>query len=167
MRARFLGAAAMAALALFAAGCGGGNETGGEAEQAATADPEAPEGIAVSDARMMLPAVPGNPAAIYFTIANTSDRPIAISGVSVQGADSAMLHTTTVGPQGTSTMGEMAQQAVPAGETVRFEPGGRHVMAGGLADTVRPGGVVEVTLTFTGGDKVSFPAAVRAAGDER
>lgn len=167
MRAGLSGAVALAALALLPAGCGGGNETDGEAEQAASADPEAPEGIAVSDARMMLPPVPGNPAAIYFTIANTSDRPVAISGASVQGAASAMLHTTTVGPQGASMMAEMTQQPVPAGETVRFEPGGRHVMASGLADAIRPGAVVEVTLTFADGDKVSFPAAVRAPGAER
>ena len=36
-----------------------------------------------------------------------------------------------------------------------------------LADTVTAGSTAEVTLTFVGGDKLSFPAEVRAAGDER
>ena len=40
-------------------------------------------------------------------------------------------------------------------------------MAMNLADTVKAGSKSDVTLTFVGGDKVSFPADVRAAGDER
>jgi hypothetical protein len=40
-------------------------------------------------------------------------------------------------------------------------------MAMDLAETVAAGGEAEVTLTFVGGDKFSFPAEVRAAGDER
>ena len=40
-------------------------------------------------------------------------------------------------------------------------------MAMDLADTVTAGGTAEVTATFLGGDKVSFPAEVRAAGDDR
>ena len=47
------------------------------------------------------------------------------------------------------------------------KPGGTHVMAMDLADTLAAGGETEVTVTFVGGDKVSFPAEVRAAGDER
>ena len=64
-------------------------------------------------------------------------------------------------------MEETLQVMVKAGETVKFEPGGTHVMAMDLADTVAPGSQAEVTVTFVGGDKVSFPADVRAAGDER
>ena len=40
-------------------------------------------------------------------------------------------------------------------------------MANDLADTVAAGSTADVTLTFVGGDKITFPAEVRAAGDER
>ena len=161
MRGRVLAAAVLAALALLPAACGGGEET---AQQAG--DPDAPEGIVVSNARLMLPPVSGNPAAVYFDIANHSGRDVMIRAANVQGAGMAMLHMTATWNLQTD-MQEVVQQPVPAGETVSFAPGGLHVMASDLADTLAPGGTTEVTLTFVGGDKVSFPAEVRAAGDER
>ncbi len=127
-------------------------------EQAETA-PEAPEGVAVTNARLMLPAVAGNPGAVYFDLENASETNRVIRAVSVAGAGNAMMHT--------GDMQEMAQVVTPPGETVKFAPGEQHVMAMDLADTVVPGGQAEVTVTFVGGDKVSFPAEVRAAGDER
>jgi len=53
------------------------------------------------------------------------------------------------------------------GKTAKFEPGGNHVMAMGLDEALKAGDTTEVTLTFVGGDKVSFPATVLAAGDAR
>jgi len=161
MRGQVLAAAVLAAMALLPAACSGGDEP---AQQ--SGDPDAPEGIAVIDARLLLPPVSGNPAAIYFDIANTSGRDVMIRAVNVQGAGTALLHTTATWNLQTD-MQEVFQQPVVAGETVSFEPGGLHVMASELADTLVPGSTTEVTLTFVGGDKISFPAEVRAAGDER
>ena len=127
-------------------------------EQADTA-PDAPEGIAVENGRLMLPAVAGNPGAVYFDVKNDSDRNMVIRAVSVAGAASAEMHT--------KDMQMVLQTTVAPSATTKFEPGGQHVMAMDLADTVVAGGEAEVTLTFVGGDKVSFPAEVRAAGDER
>jgi hypothetical protein len=145
-------ALALAAAALVPMACS-------EAPEQAEAAPEAPEGVTVTNARLMLPAVAGNPGAVYFDIANTSDRNRVIRKAEVAGAGSAMMHT--------ADMQEMTQVMVGPGATVKFEPGGQHVMAMDLADTVSAGGNAEVTVTFVGGDKVSFPAEVRAAGDER
>lgn len=128
-------------------------------EQEAQTAPEAPDGIAVTNGRLMLPAVAGNPGAVYFDVANSGERNMVIRAVDVQGAGSAMMHT--------GDMEEMSQVMVPPGETVKFAPGEQHVMAMDLADTVTAGGQAEVTVTFVGGDKVSIPAEVRAAGDER
>jgi len=161
MRGRVLAAAIAAAMALSTAACGGGDQA---AEQAG--DPDAPEGITVSNARLMLPPVSGNPAAVYFDIANSSDRDVMIRAVHVEGAGMAMLHTTATWNLQTD-MQEVFQQPVPKGETVSFAPGGLHVMASDLANSITAGSTAEVTLTFVGGDKVSFPAEVRAAGDER
>lgn len=128
-------------------------------EQEAQTAPEAPDGIAVTNGRLMLPAVAGNPGAVYFDVANSGERNMVIRAVDVQGAGSAMMHT--------GDMEEMSQVMVPPGETVKFAPGEQHVMAMDLADTVTAGGQAEVTVTFVGGDKISIPAEVRAAGDER
>lgn len=133
-----------------------------EAPEQAEAAPEAPEGIAVTNARLMLPAVAGNPAAVYFDVANNGGGNRMIRAASVAGAGSAMMHVTD-----DTGMRETLQVMVEPGQTVKFEPGGTHVMAMDMADTVVAGGETEVTVTFVGGDKVSFPAEVRAAGDER
>ena len=148
-------ALALAAAALGPAACS-------EGEPAAEANPDAPAGVAVTNGRLMLPAVAGNPGAVYFDIANMGTRDMMIRAASVQGAGSSTMHVTEE-----TGMQEILQIMVKAGETVKFEPGGNHVMATELADTVVAGGKTEVTVTFVGGDKVSFPAEVRAAGEER
>jgi copper(I)-binding protein len=144
-------ALALAIAALGPAACGG-SDAPVEADAA-------PAGIAVTNAQLMLPAVAGNPGAVYFDVANTSDRNMVIRAVSVAGAGSAAMHT--------ANMDEMAQVMVPPGETVKFEPGKQHVMAMDLADTVTAGGKADVTVTFVGGDEIKVAADVHAAGDAR
>lgn len=145
-------ALALAATALMPMACS-------EAPEQAEAAPEGPEGVSVTNARLMLPAVAGNPGAVYFDVANAGESNRVIRKAEVAGAGSATMHT--------AEMQEMTQVMVGPGQTVKFEPGGQHVMAMDLADTVAAGGKAEVTVTFVGGDKLSFPADVRAAGDER
>ena len=159
MKRSIWSAAALALAAIGPVACG-------EAPVEQAADPEAPAGIAVDNARLMLPPVPGNPGAVYFDISNSGEKDMMIFSVSVEGAGSAMMHQMGT-TNGQTSMDEVLQINVPAGETLAFEPGGLHVMAMDLADTVAAGGESEVTLTFAGGDKVSCSAEVRAAGDER
>jgi copper(I)-binding protein len=135
----------------------------GNAPEEAQAGSAGPEGIAVTNARLMLPAVEGNPGAVYFDVANSGTQNRVVRAVSVAGAGSTMLHTTVEG----GGMQEATQVLVAPGETVKLEPGGKHAMAMNLADTVKPGDKAEVTVTFVGGDKISVPADVRAAGDDR
>jgi copper(I)-binding protein len=134
------------------------------AAQASEAAPEAPAGITVANGRLVLPPVKGNPGAVYFDLTNNGDADTAIGGAFVDGADSAMLHTTTES-SGMTSMAHMDSVPVAKGTTVSFAPGGNHVMAMGLSDTLTAGTSTEVTLTFADGDKVSFPAEVRAPGD--
>lgn len=150
------------ALGIAAIGLAGCAE---QPEQADTA-PQTPDGISVTNARLMLPAVKGNPGAVYFDVKNDSATNKMIRAVSVAGAGSSMLHqmgTWNLQP----SMDEIFQVDVPASGELKFEPGGLHVMANELADTVAAGSTADVTLTFVGGDKITFPAEVRAAGDER
>jgi len=144
------------------AGCQKGAEQ--PAAEASDAAPEAPAGIAVSNGRLVLPAVKGNPGAVYFDVTNNGKADTAIAGASVEGAQSAMLHTTTQ-TGGMASMQHMDSVPLAKGATVSFAPGGNHVMAMDLSDTLKAGASTEVTLTFADGDKVSFPAAIRAPGD--
>ena len=123
-------------------------------------------GITVTDGRLVLPAVAGNPGAIYFTVHNDGESDAAIRSASVTGAQSASLHNTT-DVDGQPTMGETLQVDVPQGGEATFEPGGFHVMAMGLDESLAAGGTTEVTLHFTNGKKANFPVTIAAAGDER
>lgn len=122
---------------------------------------EAKSGGALSGGRLVLPAVKGNPGAAYFTYANRGSAGVAIVTISVAGSDKAEMHTTADGK-----MAALRTLAIPAGETVKFAPGGNHAMVFGLAPNVIVGGDAELTIAFADGTKLSAPLKVEAAGGE-
>ena len=107
MTKSILPAVALALAAMGPAACVAESDPGADAEAAALAE------VTVNNAKLMLPAVAGNPGAVYFDVANGSDRNMVIRAVSVAGASNAMMHT--------ADMQEMSQVMVPPGETV-FKP---------------------------------------------
>jgi copper(I)-binding protein len=122
--------------------------------------------VRVTDQRLVLPAVAGNPGVAYFDITNETGDGIAIVAVDIAGAARAELHQTEmVGDE--MRMGAIDRYVVSSAETVSFEPGGLHVMVYELADSVRSGETTEITLTFGNGDKHSFPVPIQAAGADR
>lgn len=123
----------------------------------ATTAPDAKPGLAVSEGRLILPVVAGNPAGIYFTLTNTGDKAGTLAAVSIDGAAKAEMHETKGG-----TMSPVPQIAVPAGGTVKFEPGALHVMAFELDAKLVAGGTTEMTLTFADGDKLSAPLKIES-----
>jgi len=125
--------------------------------------PDTKPGLAVSGGKLVLPAVKGNPAAAYFTLANNSDKPVSIADISVAGAGMAMLHET-MAVDGHSTMRDMTAPTAGPSESLAFTPGGKHVMVFDVPAGLAPGGTVEMTLTFADGDKLSTPLAVEAPG---
>ena len=157
MKKAILASVAGVALALGVVACS-------EAEAPVEAAPAAPEGLAVSEARMNIPAASGNPAAVYFTITNSSAEMLMLRSVEIAGAESASLHGSSE-YAGRMTMPELIQIPIPAGETVEFEPGAKHVMVMGLPDGLEPGGEIEVTLNFLRGTQLTFPAKLLAPGD--
>lgn len=128
----------------------------------ASAAPDAKPGLAVSEGRLILPVVAGNPAGIYFTLTNTGDKAGTLAAVSIDGAAKAEMHETTGGQ-----MRAVPSIEVPAGGTVKFEPGALHVMAFDLDAKLVAGGTTEMTLTFADGDKLSAPLKIesRTGGD--
>lgn len=160
MKSGILASAALAISTICLAGCGEQSSTTTEAA------PDAKPGVTVTNGRLVLPAVKGNPGVVYFDLAYEGDDPAVLRAAAVQGAGSAMIHETFEN-DGQMTMEEALPINLKKGETVKFEPGGKHVMAMDLDDTLAPGGTAEVTLTFLGGDKLTFPATILAAGEAR
>lgn len=130
------------------------------AAAASEAAPDAKPGITVSNGVLVLPAVKGNPGAAYFDLSNGGPAASAVAAISIDGAGKAEMHETAGG-----SMAPLKELNVKPGETVKFARGGKHVMVFDIADTVKPGGTAEMTLTFAGGDKVSAPLKVQSMGD--
>jgi periplasmic copper chaperone A len=105
--------------------------------------------------------VPGSDvAAAYLTLRNPTTKPITIVGIESSLAEHAMIHETkTVGGQ--SQMRPHEQLVVAAGQTVKFEPGGLHVMLHGLTRPVAVGQSVPLVLLLADGGKVQVAAVVR------
>jgi copper(I)-binding protein len=141
-------AAPLAALAL--ASCGG------------------PEQVTVDHGWVRLPVVAGRPAAAYFTLHGGKDGAILIQ-VSSPDAKSAQMHES-MEMNGVSSMAPLTQVAAPAGGSVKFEPGGKHVMLFDLAPSVHPGGTLRLHFTFANGRSLDYaakaiPATAPVPGD--
>lgn len=129
-------------------------------EAATSAAPDAKPGISASEGRIVLPVVAGSPAAVFFTVRNDGPATATLAGVHVADAGTAEMHKTEGG-----SMGPVKTVDIAPGASLSFAPGSYHVMAFELADTLKPGGTTELTLTFSDGDKLSMPLKVEKMGD--
>ncbi len=153
--ARHFAACTLALTAL--AGCQ--QQADRKADAQVSTAPDAKPGATLTDGRLVLPAVKGNPAAVYFTLANAGPKAVSIAAIAVQGGGKAEMHQTMGG-----TMTAIDQADVQPASTLKFEPGGFHVMVFDLDPKLSAGGTTELTLTFAGGDKLSAPIRIEAPG---
>ena len=154
MRTATFALSALAAMALGLSACGS-QAPQPEASEVAVASPEAPPGITLSDARIQLPLVSGRPGAAYFTLSQANGAPRKVVGVAVEMAGRAEMHETKGG-----TMVPVSEVEVGPGKTIKFAPGGYHVMLFDLDPKLRFSKDAELTVTFDGGDKASARAPV-------
>lgn len=110
-----------------------------------------------------LPAVTGRPGAAYFTLkgGRTADT---LVGVSSSAAGRAELHET-VKRDRVNAMQPLGELALGVGQSVVFEPGGRHVMLFDLATTLKPGDRIPLTLSLASGKKLETQVQLVGAGD--
>lgn len=130
------------------------------------ATPGLVKGVTISNARLVLAPVAGNPAAVYFNLSYAGAAGVALSTVKVEGAGHTMIHDYGESA-GMAQMIAAKPIALSAEVPVTFAPGGLHVMAMQPSMVWKPGETVKVTLTLSDGTTHSFDAAVRAAGEER
>ncbi len=123
-------------------------------------------GMKISNARMVLAPVPGNPAAVYFDLAYDGDRGMALNRAEVKGAKSAMFHDYGEYDFKVQMM-EMLPVPLKKGTKIEFKPGGKHLMAMEVSPDLKAGGTTEATVIVSGGARQTFPVEIRAAGDER
>ena len=133
----------------------------GAADQPATAAassaPDAKPGVTVTDARLVLPAVAGNPGAAYLTLTNQSSAMVSVAAVAIAGAGKTELHTAEM---------KVADHAeAEPRTTLAFAPGQLHVMVYSLDSKLAAGGETELTVVFSDGDKLSVPAKIQTTAE--
>jgi hypothetical protein len=160
-RLALLGAGLASALLLVSA-CSGAAD---EAVPGAAA-PGVVDGLAISNARLVLNAVKANPAVVYFDVAYDGDKGLSIRKADVAGAGMSMMHDY-VEYDYKMQMTDALPVALTKGTKVSFKPGGLHVMAMEPSPEWAPGGKVKVTLTMSGGATHEFDAEIMAPGSER
>jgi copper(I)-binding protein len=122
-----------------------------------------PAALTVQDAWVR--ATPGSDvAAAYLTLHNSGTQPVTIVGVRSARARHAMIHETTVN-HGQSAMRPREPLRIGGGETLRFAPGGLHIMLQDLVQPLAPGDEVTLELLLDGGASVKVSAHVRALAD--
>lgn len=125
-------------------------------EAPAPADP-------VTEAWVRLPAVEGRPGAAYFALHGGEAGDTLIT-VESERADRVELHETG-NDNGRMTMRPIESAEIPPGETVTFEPGGRHAMLFGIDPEIAPGDPLPLDFRFDSGRDMRVEAVTVGAGD--
>ncbi|MEQ8483900.1 MAG: molybdate ABC transporter substrate-binding protein [Pseudomonadales bacterium] len=125
-----------------------------------TPDRQAGPRLEFSQARVREP-IPGQDKTVgYFNVTNQGGRPVTLVGARADGVRAIEMHTT-LHEDGMARMRRLPEVVVAPGETVAFEPGGRHLMLFGVAAVPE---TLIVVLVTAGGDEIAVPFARFALG---
>ena len=108
-------------------------------------------------------ALPGKlPAGGYFTAQNNTRHDIAITGASSDGCGMLMIHQSS-NKGGMSGMDMVDHVTVPVNGTVRFAPGGYHLMCENPTTKMKLGAKVGVLLKLSDGSFIAAGFVVKNA----
>lgn len=117
-------------------------------------------GMRISDAHMPEPPPGAAMGAVYLTLDNSGAMDRQLLMIETDVAANAQLHRTSY-DDGTMRMRHVPHLTVPAGQTVRFEPGGYHIMLMQMAEKLEAGASFDLKLTFDGGELMMTEVEVR------
>jgi copper(I)-binding protein len=118
------------------------------------------EGIMVDDPYIRA-VPPGQPnSASFMGLHNRGKEGSALTAASSPAAEVVELHTHTM-EEGMMRMREVEKIDLPAGEVIKLQPGGLHVMLIGLKQQLVPDEKVPLTLTFEDGSSLQLDVPVR------
>ena len=108
-------------------------------------------------------ALPGKlPAGGYFTAYNGTSHEISITAADSDACGMLMIHQSS-NKGGMSGMDMVDKVSVPAGGTLRFAPGGYHLMCDNPTPKLKVGSKVGVLLTLSDGSSVAAGFLVKNA----
>jgi copper(I)-binding protein len=96
----------------------------------------------------------------YLAIYNAGSEEIALVSAVSDDYRQIMFHRTAY-KEGVSSMQHLESVIIPAGETLRFEPGGMHLMLMGPRQLLEEGDRVTICFIFSDGEHMAVPALVK------
>lgn len=117
----------------------------------------------VDEAVVNLSPVEGNPSSGYFDVHGGPEN-VELVGVTSDDVVRLELHET-VEENGVSAMQPVKSVPIPAGKTVKFEPGGKHIMIWGIGNGSISRGYLKMIFIFSNDERIEFDAVVRKMGD--
>lgn len=112
--------------------------------------------VSVESAWLRIPPAGLDKTAGYFQLINRSGSDKTLVGATSEQIRAIEMHTTTVDGE-MMRMRRLKTIAIPAGETVHFEPGGMHLMIFGL----RTSEAISITFQFEDGTAQTVPFVLR------
>jgi len=120
----------------------------------------APTELSIEDA-WARPAFKGDNSAAYMVIKNMTEQGDGLIGASSDAANITEIHLSKMDAEGIMSMEKQDLIGVPAGETVKLEQGGLHVMLMNLVRDLNVGDKFELTLEFQRSGDVSIEVEVK------
>ena len=115
-------------------------------------------------ATVRLAVVPGRPAAGYF-ILTAGAAPVELTAVTSPLARVELHGMSMAG--GVMRMDRLPSVRVAAGASIRFAPGGSHLMLFDVPASVRPGATLPLVFVFADGARIKVDAVVAATTGSR
>jgi copper(I)-binding protein len=122
-----------------------------------------PPPLYVDQAWVRLSANPDSPSAGYFVV-HGGPAPVALRGVMSDYAQRVEMHES-MAMGGMMTMKPVEKVDIPAGQTVAFAPGGKHIMLFRINQNAVTQGKIPLTFLFSNGDRIQFDAVVQKTGE--
>jgi periplasmic copper chaperone A len=122
----------------------------------------APKGVSIEQPWIRL-IIKARPAAGYFTLHNNGDKPVVLTGAASSACGMAMLHQSKE-VDGVEKMLPVKSVTVKPHGTLKFQPGGYHVMCMKPQAAMAIGKSVPMTLKFADGDSITAQFPVKGPG---
>lgn len=119
--------------------------------------------IAIESPWARATASPQQPGAVFMSIENRGDITDYLTAIRCAGTQTAELHETKV-ERNMAHMHSVRSVEIAPGERVELIPGGKHVMLGGLTNTLKKGHTVRCTLTFQRAGTTDVVVQILTAG---
>ncbi|MGB5484533.1 copper chaperone PCu(A)C [Parasphingorhabdus sp.] len=110
-----------------------------------------------------LSPVEGNPSAGYMDL-HGGRIDVELVGVTSDDVLRMEMHETTE-ENGVTSMAPLKSIPVPAGKTVKLEPGGKHLMIWGVGQYSRQRGSLKMILIYSNNDRIEIDAVIKNAGE--